>query len=83
MTKATFASLFSGGGGFDLGAIAAGLTQNQVVAMTLRALARLQAFDNEYQLPESHPIACRIIGNACPPLMFEKLILSTLGGADA
>jgi site-specific DNA-cytosine methylase len=50
------------------------LSQGRVVQMTPRALARFQSFPDWYELPESRTLACRIIGNAVPPLLYEKLI---------
>lgn len=50
------------------------LSQGRVVTMTPRALARFQAIPDWYELPESKTLACKIIGNAVPPLLYEKLI---------
>jgi site-specific DNA-cytosine methylase len=46
----------------------------RVVAMTARALARFQSFPDAYILPESKTLAAKIIGNAVPPLGFQKII---------
>jgi DNA (cytosine-5)-methyltransferase 1 len=46
----------------------------RVVQMTPRALARFQTFPDEYELPDSKSLACRIIGNAVPPLLMKKCI---------
>lgn len=46
----------------------------RVVAMTPRALARFQSFPDAYMLPESKTLAAKIIGNAVPPLGFQKII---------
>jgi len=46
----------------------------RVVQMTPRALARFQTFPDEYDLPDSKSLACRIIGNAVPPLAMTKWI---------
>jgi len=46
----------------------------RVVQMTPRALARFQTFPDEYELPDSKSLACRIIGNAVPPLLMQKCI---------
>jgi len=46
----------------------------RVVQMTPRALARFQTFPDEYDLPESKSLACRIIGNAVPSLAMTKWI---------
>lgn len=49
------------------------LSQGCVVKMTSRALARFQSFPDTYKLPNNNALACKGIGNACPPLLFEKL----------
>lgn len=46
----------------------------RVVSMTPRALARFQALPDSYLLPEKNGLACLIIGNGVPPLMYEKII---------
>jgi len=46
----------------------------RVVQMTPRALARFQTFPDWYELPDSKSLACRIIGNAVPPLAMSKWI---------
>jgi DNA (cytosine-5)-methyltransferase 1 len=48
--------------------------RSRVVSMTPRALARFQAFPDSYELPDGNGLACRVIGNAVPPLMYEKLV---------
>lgn len=50
------------------------LSHGRIVTMTPRALARFQSFPDRYELPESRTLACKIIGNAVPPLLYEKLI---------
>lgn len=45
----------------------------RIVAMTPRALACFQSFPDWYKLPEDKNLACRGIGNAVPPLMYEKV----------
>lgn len=50
------------------------LSQGRVVKMTPRALARFQSFPDSYVLPDSNGLACKIIGNACPPLMYQKIV---------
>lgn len=52
------------------------LEQGRVVVMTPRALARFQSFPDTYQLPDSRTLACKVVGNAVPPLLAEKLLLS-------
>lgn len=46
----------------------------RVVQMTPRCLARFQSFPDWYDLPDSKSLACRIIGNAVPPLLMKKCI---------
>lgn len=46
----------------------------RVVQMTPRCLARFQTFPDWYELPESKSLACRIIGNAVPPLAMKKWV---------
>jgi DNA (cytosine-5)-methyltransferase 1 len=48
----------------------------RVVQMTPRALARFQTFPDWYDLPDSKSLACRIIGNAVPPLAMKKWLLN-------
>ena len=54
--------------------IRAWLSQGRVVAMTPRCLARFQSFPDWYALPENNTLACRGIGNAVPPLLYEKML---------
>lgn len=42
--------------------------------LSLRALARLQTFPDEYELPTVTKIAAHIIGEATPPLFMKQLI---------
>ena len=50
----------------------------RVVKMTPRALARFQSFPDWYVLPEKTALACKGIGNAVPPLGYQKLIQQLL-----
>lgn len=50
------------------------LEHSSVVALTPRAQARLQTFPNTYQLPSITSLASRVVGNAVPPLMAQKLL---------
>lgn len=52
-----------------------------VVRMTTRCLARWQTFPDWYELPESTTLASRIIGNAVPCLLAEKLLKQLQFGA--
>jgi site-specific DNA-cytosine methylase len=49
------------------------LSQGRVVRMTPRALARFQAFPDTYALPDGAALACRVIGNAVPPLLMQRI----------
>lgn len=49
------------------------LESGRIVKMTPRALARFQGISDDYQLPDDRTLACRIIGNACCPPVFEAL----------
>lgn len=46
----------------------------RVVRLSPRCLARFQSFPDSYILPESKTLAARIIGNAVPPLQYQKII---------
>ena len=50
------------------------LSYGRVVKMTTRALARFQSFPDTYELPDNNALACKGIGNAVPPLMYQKII---------
>ena len=50
-----------------------GCSDGRVVKMTPRALARFQGISDDYALPDDRTLACRIIGNACCPPVFEAL----------
>lgn len=54
------------------------LSRGRVVKMTTRALARLQSFPNWYILSGRWTLDCKIIGNAVPPLMYQKIITGLL-----
>lgn len=53
-------------------------TEGRVVKMTPRALARFQSMPDWYKLPEKSGLACVIIGNGVPCLMFQRLIEANL-----
>jgi DNA (cytosine-5)-methyltransferase 1 len=55
-------------------AIARALVPHRIVKMTPRALARFQSFPDWYELPERKALACRIIGNAVPPLLTQRVM---------
>lgn len=50
------------------------LAAGRVVKMTTRALARFQSFPDSYELPAKDSLACKVIGNAVCPLLYQKLI---------
>jgi DNA (cytosine-5)-methyltransferase 1 len=54
--------------------IARALVPHRVVKMTPRALARFQSFPDWYELPEHNALACKIIGNAVPPLLMRRVM---------
>jgi site-specific DNA-cytosine methylase len=54
------------------------LSQGRVVAMTPRCLARFQSFPDDYILPASNKLACQVIGNAVPPLLYQRVIEANL-----
>lgn len=56
------------------------LSQGRVVSMTPRTLARFQSIPDSYILPESKALACKVIGNGVPPLLYQKIIQSMVGG---
>jgi DNA (cytosine-5)-methyltransferase 1 len=57
-------------------AIARALVPHRVVKMTPRALARFQSFPDWYELPQRNALAGRIIGNAVPPLLMQRVMES-------
>ena len=50
------------------------LSAGRVVKMTPRALARFQSFPDWYVLPDKAKLACTVIGNAVPPLLYQRVI---------
>jgi len=50
------------------------LSEGRVVSMNVRALARFQGIPDSYDLPGNKRLACAIIGNAVPPLLYQKII---------
>ena len=50
--------------------------KGRVVALTPRALARLQSFSDTYEFPSKKSLACTIIGNSVPPLLYKNVINS-------
>lgn len=54
------------------------LDHGHVVAMTPRALARFQSFPDWYELPANARLAAKGIGNAVPPLLYQRIITPLL-----
>ena len=54
------------------------LSAGRVVSMTPRCLARFQTFPDWYELPSKNALACKGIGNAVPPLGYQKILKSIL-----
>ncbi len=54
------------------------LPRGRVVSVTPRALARLQSLPDCYKLPQNNRQASRIVGNAVPPLMYQRIIEAML-----
>ena len=47
--------------------------QGRIVSMTTRCLARWQTFPNWYQFPDTKTLVCKIIGNAVPCLLMQRI----------
>jgi DNA (cytosine-5)-methyltransferase 1 len=54
------------------------LSSGRVVKMTPRALARFQSFPDSYTLPAKARLACTVIGNSVPPLLYQRVIEAQL-----
>ena len=50
------------------------LEDGRVVQLSVRALARLQSIPDTYRLPDKKALSCYVVGNAVPPLMYQKII---------
>lgn len=50
------------------------LSTGRIVRLDNRCLARFQAFPDWYELPDSKTVAARLVGNAVPPLMYQKIV---------
>lgn len=48
--------------------------EGHVVKLSIGALADLQSFPTSYQLPPAKVIAGRLIGNAVPPLLMQRVV---------
>jgi DNA-cytosine methyltransferase len=46
----------------------------RVVMVDKRCLARFQSFPDDYWLPDAKGLASRVVGNAVPPLQYQKII---------
>jgi len=49
-------------------------SRGRIVSMTPRALARFQSIPDYYKLPSSNGLACKVTGNAVPPLLMRRTI---------
>jgi site-specific DNA-cytosine methylase len=54
------------------------LEQGRVVSMTPRALARFQSIPDTVVLPDSNGLACKVIGNAIPSRLAQRMVESRL-----
>lgn len=54
----------------------------RIVKMTPRCLARFQSIPDTYILPDSNALACRVIGNGVPPLLYKTVIESVLSSTN-
>lgn len=54
------------------------LEDGRVVKITLRGLARFQSVPDEYVLPDKQSLACKVIGNGVPCLMYQRIAESFL-----
>lgn len=59
-------------------AITRAYISGKVVILSMRALARLQSFPDWYELPENKRLAGEVIGNAVPPLLYQRIVESVL-----
>lgn len=50
------------------------LSCGRVIRMTPAAFARFQSFPDSYIIPEDYRLACTVIGNAVPPLLYQRVI---------
>lgn len=50
------------------------LSRGRVVSMTVRANARFQSIPDSYQLPNNNKLASRVVGNAVPPLLIQRIV---------
>lgn len=50
------------------------LIDGRIVALSTRAAARLQTFPDWYELPEIKILASKGIGNAVPPILYQRII---------
>jgi site-specific DNA-cytosine methylase len=55
------------------------LEQGRVVALTPRAIARLQTVPDDYELPAKKTLAGTILGNGVPCEMVRRIVAATIG----
>lgn len=48
--------------------------RRRVIEITPRCLARFQTIPDWYDLPDAKTLACRVVGNAVPPLLLQKCL---------
>lgn len=54
-------------------------SSGKVVSMTPRCLARFQTIPDWYELPDNASLAAKGIGNACPPLLMQRIYEQLMG----
>lgn len=62
----------------DKGTVPRAGIEGRVVKLSMGALADLQSFPKTYQLPTAKTLASKIIGNAVPPLLMQRVIEANL-----
>lgn len=54
------------------------MTCGRTVKMTVKTFSRFQSFPDWYVLPIDYRLACTVIGNAVPPLLYQRVIEAQL-----
>lgn len=52
------------------------IVSTRIIKLTPRALARFQTIPDTYELPDTNGLACKIIGNAVPCLLAQRIMES-------
>lgn len=60
------------------GAVPVAYASGRVVKMTPRALARFQSVPDDYILPDNNRLACAVLGNMVPPLLYRRVLEANL-----